>query len=61
MFSALILLPDIKMYICIMGDNDSNTSSNNSESETELPDFHILKPFSMELGKKVSIKNYAQY
>ena len=49
------------MCICIMGDNDSNTSSNNSESETELPDFHILKPFNMELGKKVSNKNYAQY
>ena len=37
-----------------MADNNSSTSSHNSECETELPDFSILKPFDMERRKDVS-------
>ena len=44
-----------------MADNNFNTSSDNSESEKELPDFSTLKPFDMEPRKKVSNKNYTQY
>ena len=33
-----------------------NTSSDNSEPETELPDFSILKPFNMEPREKVITK-----
>ena len=36
-------------------------SSDNSESETELPDSSILKPFDMEPRKTVSDKSYTQY
>ena len=35
-----------------MTDNNSNTSSDNSEPERELPDFNILKPFDMGPKKK---------
>ena len=35
-----------------MVDKNSNTSSNNFESERELPDFSTLKPFDMEPRKK---------
>ena len=42
-----------------MADDNSNASSNNSEPETQLPDF-ITKKFSeMEPRRKVSEKNYA--
>ena len=44
-----------------MADNNSNTSSGNSKSETELPDFSTLKPFEMEPRKSLSDKNYTQY
>ena len=44
-----------------MNDNNANTSSDNSGSGTELPDFNNLKPFDMEPRKKVSDKNYAEY
>ena len=44
-----------------MTDNNSNTSSDKSESETELPDFSTLKHFNMGLRKKVSNENYTQY
>ena len=44
-----------------MADNNSNTSSDNSESETELPDLSTLKPFDMEPRKKASDENYAEY
>ena len=44
-----------------MADNNSNTSSDNSEPERELPGFSTLKPFEMEPRKKVGDKNYAQY
>ena len=39
-----------------MADNNSNTSSDNFKSETELPDFSFLKPFDMEPRKTVSDK-----
>ena len=54
MFCALILLTYVKSSIYSMVDNNninnnnSSTSSDNSELETELPDFSILKPFKME-------------
>ena len=38
--------------------NNSNNSSDNSESETELPDLSTLKPFEMEPRKNVNGKNY---
>ena len=44
-----------------MVDKNSNTSSNNFESERELPDFSTLKPFDMEPRKKVNNRNYTQY
>ena len=44
-----------------MTNNNSNTSSDNSESETELPDFSTLKPSDMEPRKIVSDKNSAEY
>ena len=44
-----------------MADNNSNTSCENSESKTALPDFSTLKPFNMELRKTVSDKNCTQY
>ena len=44
-----------------MADNNFNTSFNNSESETELPNFSILKPFDMEPRKKVSDEHHAEY
>ena len=44
-----------------MADNNSNTSSDNSEPERELPGFSTLKSSEMEPRKKVSDKNYAQY
>ena len=54
MFCALVLLPYVKSSIYSIADNNSNnTSSDNSERETELPDFSILKPFNMEPRKKV--------
>ena len=31
-----------------MADNTTHTSTNNSESETRLPDFSTLQPFDME-------------
>ena len=61
MFCALILLCYVKNSIYSMADNNFNTSSDNSESEKELPDFSTLKPFDMEPRKKVSNKNYTQY
>ena len=50
------LLPYAKNSIYSMADNNSNASSNNSESETELPGFSTLKPFDMEPRKKSVIK-----
>ena len=44
-----------------MVDNKYNTSSDNSESVTELSDFSTLKPFDMDPTKKVNDKNYTQY
>ena len=44
-----------------MADNNSNTFSDNSEPETELPGFSILKAFNMEPSKKINDKNYSQY
>ena len=44
-----------------MVDNNSNTSSDNSEPDTELTEFIILKPFNMEPREKISDKNYTQY
>ena len=61
MFCTLILLSYVKNSIYCMADNNCNTSSDNSESKTELPDFSTLKPFDMEPMKKVSDKNYTQY
>ena len=55
MFCPLISLPHLQNSIYNMTDNNSNTSSNNSEFETELPDFSTIKPFDMEPRKKVSI------
>ena len=53
MFCTLLLLLYVKNII-------DNTYFDNSESETELPDFSTLKPFDMEPGKKkVNGKNYA--
>ena len=53
MFRTLLLL----LYVKNITDN---TYFDNSESETELPDFSTLKPFDMETGKKkVNGKNYA--
>ena len=43
-----------------MVDNNSNTSDN-SEPDTELTEFIILKPFNMETREKISDKNYTQY
>lgn len=43
-----------------MTDNNLNTSSNNPQSETELPGFSTLKPFDMDPRKKVNDKNYIQ-
>ena len=53
MFCDLILLPYVHNSIYNMTDSNSNTSSNNSEFETELPD--------METWKKVSHKNYSNH
>ena len=39
-----------------MADNNFNTSSDNTEPETVLPDFDTLKPLDMNLGKKSTIK-----
>ena len=50
-----------KQHLHSMADNNSNTSSDNSEPDAELPDFSIPKPFNMEPRKKVSNKNYTQY
>ena len=44
-----------------MAQNNPNTSSDNSKSEVELPDFSTLKPFDMKPRKKVNDKNYAEY
>ena len=44
-----------------MADNNSNTSSDKSELETELPDFSTLKPFDIEPRKNVSDENYTAY
>ena len=61
MFCALVLLPYVKSSIYSIADNNSNnTSLDNSEPETELPDFSILKPFNMEPRKKVIDKNNSQ-
>ena len=43
-----------------MVDNNSNTSDN-SEHDTGLTEFIILKPFNMEPREKISDKNYTQY
>ena len=43
-----------------MTDNNSNTSSDNSEPETELPDFNILKPFDMGPKKKSQSQKLCQ-
>ena len=59
MFCDLILLPYVKKSICLMTDNNSNTSFSNSESERKLPDFNTFKPFDMEPREKVNGKNYA--
>ena len=58
MSCALILLPYVKNSIYSMADNNSNTSSDNSKPEPELPGFSILEPFNMEPRKKVSDKSY---
>ena len=42
-------------------DNNFNTSFNNSESETELPDFSTQIPFYTQPRSKVIHKNYTQY
>ena len=52
---CLILLPYVKSSIYNMVDNNSNTSDN-SEPDTELTEFIILKPFNMEPRKKSAIK-----
>ena len=50
-----------KNRVCHISDNNSNTSSDNSESEAELPDFSTLKPIDMEPRKKVSDENCTEY
>ena len=59
MFCALILLPCVKSCVYSMADDNSNASSNNSEPETQLPDFITKKLSEMEPRRKVSEKNYA--
>ena len=62
MFCALILLPYVKNSIYSMADNNSTVSSENSDPDTELPEFSVLKLFDMKpKEKKVSNKNYTQY
>ena len=62
MFCALILLPYVKNSIYSMADNNSTVSSENSDPDTELPEFSILKLFNMKpKEKKVCNKNYTQY
>ena len=61
MFCALIFLPCVRNSVFNMTDNNSNTSSDISKTETELPDVITPKPFDMEPRKKVSYKNYTQY
>ena len=56
MFCALVLLPYVKSSIYNIADNNSNnTSLDNSEPATELPDFSILKPFNVEPRKKALV------
>ena len=43
-----------------MTDNNLNTSSNNPQSETELPGFSTLKNLDMDTRKRVNDKNYMQ-
>ena len=50
-----------KNSVCHISDNNSKTCSDNSESETELPDFSTPKPFDMEPRKKVSDENCTEY
>ena len=57
----MILIAYINNSIYSMADNNSNTSFNNSESETELPNISTLKPFDMEPRKKVSDEHHAEY
>ena len=44
-----------------MADKNSNISSDNSESETELLVFKTLKLLETEPKKKVSDENYTEY
>ena len=56
MLCSLILLPCVKSSVYSMADDNSNASSNNSEPETQLPDFIIKKLSEMQPRRKVSEK-----